>query len=119
MALTETTRTVKGKVLTFIETEAGVGILKAGLSAPDMKALNDIDTNGTGATLAAKMSGYQLSNGKDAAAVYGKLAFNMDEYAALVLKKYLGGARQSATIAEHESEITDHEARIATLEAAP
>lgn len=105
MALIETTRVVKGVTLTFIEVNATDGILKAGLAPYDLVALNEVDTNGTGVTLEAKLTGYALSNGKDALEVYGPNIHNMDNYASLVLKKFLSGARSSTTLADHETRI--------------
>ena len=116
MALIETTRTVKSKTLTFIEVSTTDGILKDGLSAYDITVLNDVDTNGTGADLVTKLTGYTLSNGKDALDVYGPNIYNMDNYADLVLKKFLSGSRQSTTNAEQETTLADHETRITALE---
>lgn len=116
MALTEATRDVKGKTLTFIQTNTGVGINKAGLSAFDLEVLNEVDTNGVGATLQAKMEAYTLSNGRNAWDVYGKNAYNMDNYAAVALQKAVSGTKTSDTLATHDTSITDHEARITALE---
>ncbi len=112
MALTETTRDVKGKTLTFIETDAaGNGIYKEGLSDYDYNIFVTVDADGTGATLKDKMDAYTLKNGRTATEVYGSLIVDIDAYAALALKKYFE---------QNEAEsLIDHENRIATLEAAP
>lgn len=113
MALTETTRDVKGTTLTFIETDAeGNGIYKEGLSDYDYAIFEKIDADGTGASLFEKMEGYTLSNGRNAAESYAQAIVDIDAYAALRLKKAIAGTGTSATIA-------DHEGRIAALEAAP
>lgn len=112
MALIEATRDVKGNTLTFIETSTGEGILKAGLAPVDIAVLETVDANGTGATLAAKMDGFALSNGRDALSVYGQNIYNMDAYAENALKKYLSGARTATTLADHEARIVAEETAV-------
>lgn len=108
MALTETTRDVKGSTLTFIETDAeGNGIYKEGLSDYDYAVLETIDADGTGATLLAKMEGYTLSNGRNAAETFAQAIVDIDAYAALRLKKAITGTRVSATVSDHEKRIAD------------
>lgn len=105
MALTEATRDVKGKTLTFIQTSTGVGINKAGLSAFDLEVLNEVNTDGTGSDLQTKMEAYTLSNGRKAWDVYGKNAYNMDNYAAVALQKAVSGTKTPATLSDHEDRL--------------